>query len=60
MEMDWESPYRDEEDMMLFLWGNFNASKDQHRKKLEENTRHMDSEEQWRESRTVGRLEEIC
>jgi hypothetical protein len=36
----------DEDDVMLFLWGNSNASKDRHRKKLEESTRHM---EQWRE-----------
>jgi hypothetical protein len=31
---------------MLFFWGNSKASKDRHRKKLEESTRHM---EQWRE-----------
>jgi hypothetical protein len=37
----------DEDDVMLFLWGNSNASKDRHRKKLEESTRHM---EQWREA----------
>jgi len=36
----------DEDDVMLFLWGNSKASKDRHRKKLEESTRHM---EQWRE-----------
>jgi hypothetical protein len=36
----------DEDDVMLFLWGNSNASKDRHRKKLEENNRHMD---QWRD-----------
>lgn len=36
----------DEDDVMLFLWGNSNASKDRHRKKLEESTRHM---KQWRE-----------
>jgi len=37
----------DEDDVMLFLWGNSNTSKDRHRKKLEESTRHM---EQWREA----------
>jgi Fe-S cluster biosynthesis and repair protein YggX len=36
----------DEDDVMLFFWGNSNAAKDRHRKKLEESTRHM---EQWRE-----------
>ena len=39
----------DEDDVMLFLWGNSNASKDRHRKKLEESTRHM---EEWREGVT--------
>jgi hypothetical protein len=36
----------DEDDVMLFLWGNSRASKDQHRKQLEQSTLHM---EQWRE-----------
>lgn len=36
----------DGDDVMLFLWGNSNTSKDRHRKKLEESTHHM---EQWRE-----------
>jgi hypothetical protein len=36
----------DEDEVMIFFWGNSKASKDRHRKKLEESTRHM---EQWRE-----------
>jgi hypothetical protein len=36
----------DKDNMMLFLWGNSNASKDRHCKKLEKSTQHM---EQWRE-----------
>jgi hypothetical protein len=36
----------DEDDVMLFFWGNSKASKDRHCEKLEESTRHM---EQWRE-----------
>jgi hypothetical protein len=36
----------DEDDVMLFLWGNSKASKDRSRKKKEESTQRM---EQWRE-----------
>jgi hypothetical protein len=36
----------DEDDVMLFFWGNSKAAKERHCKKLEESTRHM---EEWRE-----------
>jgi hypothetical protein len=36
----------DEDDVMLFLWGNSKASKDRYRKKKEESTQRM---EQWRQ-----------
>jgi hypothetical protein len=36
----------DEDDVMLFLWGNSKASKDRYRKKKEESSRRM---ERWRE-----------
>jgi len=45
VDLEAQAPW-DEDDVMLFLWGNSNASKDRHRKKLEESTQHM---EQWRE-----------
>jgi hypothetical protein len=36
----------DEDEVMLFFWGNSQAAKERHLKKVDENTRHM---EQWRE-----------
>jgi len=40
----------DEDDVMLFLWGNSKASKDRYRKQKEENTQRM---EQWRQDASL-------
>ena len=41
----------DEDDVVLFLWGNTPAAKERHRKKVQETTQHL---EEWRENVPQG------